>query len=167
MSRKMLVALGAVLFLLGPGLLGWAAEGYGYCGTKSCDGEHSGYGHHGETTGQYLHRILRDRKEIGLTPEQVTKLRAQLLDLTRKRIRAEAEIQVANLEAAALANDEKADLSAIEAKVKLSEDLEKELRMAAIKTKREAMAGLTPEQRTKGQAEHEKMMKEMRHSGNM
>jgi len=114
-----------------------------------------------ESTGHYIRHLLKHPKEIGLTADQVAKLKAIQLDLNRTRIKSEAEIQVAELELAALVEDEKADLSAIEAKVKQSEMLEVSLRMAAIKTKRDAVALLTPEQREKEKAEHEKMMKQM------
>jgi len=69
---------------------------------------------------------------------------------------------VAERELAALVEDEKADLSSIEAKVKQGATLEVGLRMAAIKAKRDATALLTPEQREKEKAEHEKMMREHR-----
>ena len=124
------------------------------------DRGHEGGAHH-ESTGHYLRHLLRHPKEIGLTADQVAKLKAIQLDLNRTRIKTEAEIQVAELELAALTEDEKADLSAIEAKVKQSEMLEVGLRMAAIKAKRDAVALLTPEQREKEKVEHEKMMRQM------
>jgi Spy/CpxP family protein refolding chaperone len=141
----------------------WADE------ERGCAKEHGGgyggpgygmMGHHGGT-GHYLRHLLMHQKEIGLSEEQVTKLKAIQLDLDRTRIRTEAEVQVAERELEALVHDEKSDLAAIEAKLKQSEGLEVGLRLAAIKTKREAMALLTPEQREKEKAEHEKMMKMM------
>ncbi|MBK9113542.1 MAG: hypothetical protein IPM88_18290 [Nitrospira sp.] len=75
----------------------------------------------------------------------------------------EADIQVAEREVKALNDDEKADLSAIEAKLKQSADVQIGLRVLSIKTRREALALLTPEQRAKEQAEHEKMMQQ--HTG--
>jgi Spy/CpxP family protein refolding chaperone len=54
--------------------------------------------------------------------------------------------------------DEKTDLSAHEAKVKQSEMLEVGLRMLAFKARRDGLAVLTPEQREKGKAAHEKRM---------
>ena len=118
-------------------------------------------GAHHESAGHYLRHLLKHPKEIGLTADQVAKLKAMQLDLNRTRIKAEADIQVAELELAAMTEDEKTDLSAIEAKVKQSEMLEVGLRMAAIKARRDAVALLTPEQREKEKAEHEKMMRQM------
>lgn len=150
------------VFLLSPGLpFAWADEEHG---RSMRDRGHEAATHH-ESSGHYLRHLLRHPKEIGLTVDQITKLKALQLDLNRTRIKAEAEIQVAELELAALAEDEKADLSVIEAKVKQSEMLEVGLRMAAIKAKRAALALLTPEQREKEQVEHERMM--MRMEGGM
>lgn len=112
------------------------------------------------TVGHYLRHLLKHPKEIGLSADQVTRLKAIQLDLNRTRIKTEADIQVAELELASLTEDEKADLAAIEAKVKQSEMLEVGLRVAAIKAKRDALALLTPEQREKEKAEHEKMMQQ-------
>jgi periplasmic protein CpxP/Spy len=158
MNAKLLVASCALILLLGPSLRSaWADEEHG----RSM--RHRGHeaSTHRESTGHYLRHLVRHAKEIGLTADQVAKLKTIQLDLNRTRIKTEAEIQVAELEMASLAEDEKADLSAIEAKVKQSEMLEVGLRMAAIKAKREAQALLTPEQREKEQAEHEKMMRQM------
>jgi Spy/CpxP family protein refolding chaperone len=115
---------------------------------------------HQESTGHYLRHLLKHHKEIGLSADQVARLKAMQLDLNRTRIKTEADIQVAELEVAALTEDEKAELSVIEAKVKQSEMLEAGLRVAAIKAKRDALALLTPEQREKEKAEHEKMMQQ-------
>lgn len=52
---------------------------------------------------------------------------------------------MAERELLALAEDEKTDLSALEAKVKQSEMLEVGLRMSAVKARRDALAVLTPE----------------------
>jgi periplasmic protein CpxP/Spy len=158
MNAKLLTVSCALIVLLGPSLRSaWADDEHGYSMRHR---GHEASTHH-ESTGHYLRHLLRHAKEIGLTADQVAKLKTIQLDLNRTRIKTEAEIQVAELEMAALAEDEKADLSAIEAKVKQSEMLEVGLRMAAIKAKREARALLTPEQREKEQAEHEKMMRQM------
>ena len=116
-------------------------------------------GMHGGTA-HFLRHLVKHQKEIGLSDEQVTKLKEMELNLDRTRIKAEADILVAEREHAALIEDEKSDLSAIEAKIKQSMDHQLALRMAVIKTKRDALALLTPEQRTKEKVEHEKMMQQ-------
>lgn len=145
-----------------------AGEGYGdksehgYSGRGGSHGGHGMAGPHG-STGHFLRHLLAHQKEIGLTGEQVGALKTMQLDLDRTRIKAEADILVAERELAALVEDEKTDLAAIEAKVKQSESMEAVLRVAAIKVKRDAIALLTPEQREKEKAEHAKEMRMMMH----
>jgi Spy/CpxP family protein refolding chaperone len=120
----------------------------------------SGMGRHFATTGHYLRHLLQHQDAIGLTDEQLKRLKALQLDLDKTRIRTEAEILVAERELKALVDDDKAELSAIEAKLKQSENLGTALRLAAIKVKREAVGLLNPDQRKKERLEHEKMMHE-------
>jgi protein CpxP len=110
----------------------------------------------------HLRHMLKHQQEIGLTEEQVKKLKTVELDYDRARIKADAEIRVAERELLALVEDEKTDLSVLEAKVKQSEMLEVGLRMSAFKARRDALAVLTPEQREKAKSSHEKRMQEMR-----
>ena len=160
MKASVLAETLAVMVILGFSLQpAWADEGYGQTGRGTMG---PGMGGHRDSTGHYLRHLVRHQKEIGLTAEQVAKLKAIQLDLDRTRIRTEAVVLVAERELAALVEDEKTNLSAIEAKVKQGATLEVGLRMAAIKAKRDALALLTPEQREKEKAEHEKMMREHR-----
>ncbi|MDE3226385.1 MAG: hypothetical protein KGN30_13345 [Nitrospirota bacterium] len=115
-------------------------------------------GHHGRTS-HFLHHLLKHQKEYGLTDEQVSKLKQLSLDFDRAQIRTEADMQVAERELRSLVHDEKADMAAIEAKVKESETFEIGLRVAAIKTKRDVWSLLTQEQRDKVKAEREKRMR--------
>ena len=160
MKKRLLIGIAAVLVLFaGPPL--WAdgphgeakeqGKGYGAHG-GGMKGRHGGGGH-------FLRHLLMHQKEIGLSEEQVGKIQALQLELDKTRIRTEAEIQLAERELHALIKDEKAELAAIEAKLKQGADLEVSLRLAAVKTRRDAMALLTPEQREKEKAEHDKMMK--------
>ena len=145
------------------------AEGYGKEGHAN-GGGHGAMGGHGmsgmmhSSSGHLIRHLLKHEKEIGLTAEQVAKLKDIQLNLDKTRIKSEADIQVAERELKALTDDEKSDLGAIEAKLKQSEDLQVGLRMTSIKTKREVLGLLTPEQRTKEQAEHEKMMQQHKDS---
>ncbi len=117
------------------------------------------------STGHLIRHLLKHEKEIGLTAEQVTKLKDMQLNLDKTRIKSEADIQIAERELRALTEDEKSDLGAIEAKLKQSEDLQIGLRMTSIKARRDVLALLTPEQRTKEKAEHEKMMQQHKDAG--
>ena len=116
-------------------------------------------------TGHMLRHMLKHEKDIGLNADQVAKLKQMQLELDKTRIKSEADIMIAQREVKAMVEDEKSDLGAIEAKLKQSEEMEVALRMAAIKTRREAMGLLTPEQREKEKAVHDKMMQE--HKGMM
>ncbi len=112
---------------------------------------HSGSGH-------LIRHLLHHEKALGLTADQVAKLKDIQLGLDKTRIKAEADIQIAERELKALTEDDKSDLGAIEAKLKQSEDLQIGLRMTSIKTHREVMGLLTPEQRAKEKSEHGKAM---------
>jgi Spy/CpxP family protein refolding chaperone len=147
----------------------WANEpGYGKAGYGGS--EHGAMRGHGmgmmhNSAGHLIRHLLKHEKEIGLTADQVTKLKEIQLNLDKTRIKSEADIQVAEREVKALTDDEKSDLGAIEAKLKQSEDLQVALRMTSIKTRRQVLGLLTPEQRQKEQAEHEKMMQQHKEGG--
>ena len=151
------------------GASGVRAEGYGKEGHAGSG--HSAMGGHGmggmmhSSTGHLIRHLLKHEKEIGLTAEQVAKLKDIQLNLDKTRIKAEADIQVAERELKALTDDEKSDLGAIEAKLKQSEDIQISLRLTSIKTKREVLGLLTPEQRAKEKAEHDKVMQEHKSAG--
>lgn len=148
----------------------WANDpSYGHGSGGGVHGARGGYGYgtsamHGGT-GQLIRHLLKHEKDIGLTAEQVAKLKELQLNLDRIRIKTEAEIQIAERELKALTDNEQSDLAAIEAKLRQSEELQVGLRMASIKTRREVMGVLTPEQRTKEQSEHEKVMEEHKGKG--
>ena len=149
----------SMIALLGLGVQpSLAGPDHGY--SHAYSSEHGPYeemiGHHPHSA-DHLRHLLTHQKEIGLTEEQVKKLKAIELDFDRARIRSDAEIHVAERELLALVEgEEQADLSKVEAKVKQSEMLEVGLRMSAFKARHEALAVLTPEQRAKGKAAHEK-----------
>ena len=164
MKGRLLIGMATMALVFG-GLPLWADEPHGKPHGESREGgkgygEHDGgmKGHHGGA-GHFMRHLLMHQKEIGLSEEQVGKIKALQLDLDKTRIRTEAEIQVAERELHTLVRDEKSDLAAIEAKLKQGAELEVGLRLASVKARREALALLSPEQREKEKAEHEKMMK--------
>ncbi len=132
--------------------------GYGYGGHGRMGGYGKSFAHGG--TGHLIRHLLKHEKDIGLTADQVAKLKELQLHLDKARIKAEADIQITEREIKALMEDEKADLAAIEAKLKQSADQRVALRMTAIKMRRDVLNVLTPEQREKEKSEHEKVMKE-------
>ena len=128
-GTRTIVTLGvASVFALTVGMsTAWANEpGYGKEGHGG--GGHSSMGGHGtsmmhNSTGHLIRHLLKHEQDIGLTAEQVTKLKDMQLNLDKTRIKTEADIQVAERELKSLTEDEKSDLGAIEAKLKQSGDL--------------------------------------------
>ncbi len=159
----LVISVTSMIALLGLGVqpsLADPEQGYSraYSSEHGCCEEMMG--HHAHPA-DHLRHLLQHQKEIGLTEEQVKNLKAIELDFDRAQIKSDAEIHVAERELLALVEEEKTDLSAIEAKVKQSEMLEVGLRMLAFKARHDALGVLTPEQREKGKAAHEKRMHEM------
>lgn len=151
---------------------------YGGHGDRSYGGHGEGYGRGGHGmgaammemmmhggTGHLIRHLLKHEKDIGLSSDQVTKLKDMQLNMDKTRIKMEADIQVTERELKALIEDEKSDLGAIEAKLKQSQDTQVGLRLASIKARREVLALLTPEQRTKQQAEHDRVMQQHKSMG--
>lgn len=112
---------------------------------------HGRYGH-GSGTSHLLRHLLKNKQEIGLTDEQITKLRAVALDADRARIRAEADAMVSERELRALMWDEKVQLPVIEAKVREKESFEATVRIVGIRARRDLIGVLTPEQQAKQKA---------------
>lgn len=154
------VVASACLFMVNTPSL-WANDpSYGHAGGGHGGGSAHGYGkgmmHSG--TGHLIRHLLKHDKDIGLTADQVAKLKDIQLNLDKARIKTEADIQIAERELKALTDNDQSDLAAIETKLRQSEDLQVGLRMTSIKTRRDVMGLLTPEQRAKEQSEHAKMM---------
>jgi periplasmic protein CpxP/Spy len=172
MKTNVVISVMGLIAMLGFGVQPSLADpdreySHAYSGEHGCCGammEHMGYmGHmgHDALSADHLRHLLKHQKEIGLTEEQVKKLKVIELDFDRGWIKSDAEIHVAERELLALVEDEKTDLSAIEAKVKQSGMLEIGLRIMMFKARHDALAVLTPEQREKGKAAHENRMRGM------
>jgi periplasmic protein CpxP/Spy len=148
--------------LLGVGIPSlWANDpSYGHGGGIHGGGHGYGKGMMHSGTGHLIRHLLKHEKDIGLTADQVSKLKEIQLNLDKARIKAEADIQIAERELKALTDNEQYDLAAIETKLRQSEDLQVGLRMTSIKTRRDVMGLLTPEQRAKEKSEHEKVMEQ-------
>lgn len=163
MNRQWIVGLGGAVCLVAATFLsGFADEGHG----KMRHGGHD-EDKQDDHSGHYLKHLLKHAKEIGLTPEQIAKLKAMQLDFKRTEVRLEADTKIAKLELHALMDDEQADLNTIQAKVEQLKKAEGASLFEAIKSKRSAMALLTPDQREKDRAHHEQMKSETRQGGGM
>jgi Spy/CpxP family protein refolding chaperone len=153
MKRGMKILLGAAA---GTMLLAMATPFAWADGGAACRGGGHAFGMarhdmsgHGSMTSHVLRNLLRHQQDLGLTDDQVTKLKVLALDQDRTRIRAHADVQVAERELRALVADEKTELSVIEAKINERESFEAKLSFLGIKAKRDLSAVLTPEQREK------------------
>jgi hypothetical protein len=167
MKRQWIVVLaGAVCLVAASFLSSLADEGHG--NMMHMHGSHD-QGEQDEHGAYYLQHLLKHGKEIGLSPEQISKLKAMQLDLNRTQARTEADIKIAKLELQAILEDEKVEFSMIQAKVDQLKKAEGALLLAAIKGKRDAKAMLTPDQRAKDRAQLEKMTSggEGEHRGGM
>jgi Spy/CpxP family protein refolding chaperone len=165
--KRIMVGIAAVVLLGGLSSVAWAEGGSGYWRSgahgigKAAYGHGYGFAQHGITGHGSAHRaahwLLKHQQDLGLTDEQVAKIKALSLDQDRARIRATADVKVAERELRSLVSDEKTELTAIEAKVKERAMLDANLHMIGIKAKRELAAVLSPEQREKQKAILERM----------
>lgn len=156
MMRRLCFGFGAVAVIVAVMVFPvYADEGHGMHGMMA-HGGHDQEGQH-DHGGHYLKHLLKHAKEIGLTSEQIGKLKAIQLDFKRSEARLEADAKIAKLELHALLDDEQVDLNAIKAKVEQLKKVEGACLFEAIKSTRTAMALLTPDQREKDRAYHEQM----------
>jgi len=165
MMRRLCLGFGGVVLLVAMTVFPvFADEGHGMMGHGGHDQEEQP-----DHSGHYLKHLLKHAKEFELTQDQITKLKAIQLDFKRSEARLEADTKVAKLELHALLEDEQADLNAIKAKVEQLKKAEGACLFEAIKSKRIAMALLTPDQREKDRAHREQMksQSEGQHGGGM
>jgi protein CpxP len=163
-TQWMVVTVG-VLCLIGASYpSSFAAQGHGQVQHDGHDQEEQD-----DHSAHYLKHLLKQAKEIGLTQEQIGKLKTLQLEFKRTEARLEADVKIAKLDLQALLEDEKADLGAIQAKVGQLKNSEGACLFAAIKSKHNAMALLTPDQREKDRAHREAMKSEHQgqHGGGM
>jgi protein CpxP len=153
-GMKMLLGVAAGTVLLGITIPFAWADGGAVCrgGGHAFGMARHGMSGQGGMTSHVLRNLLRHQQDLGLTDDQVTKLKVLALDQDRAQIRAHADVRVAERELRALVTDEKTELSVIEAKIKERESFEAKLSFMGIKAKRDLYAVLTPEQREKRKA---------------
>ena len=167
MKRQWVVVLGGVACLVAATFLsGLTDEAQGRMMHDQMHGGHD-QEEQDDHSAHYLKHLLKHAKEIGLTPEQISKVKALQLDFKRSEARLEADAKVAKLELQALMEDEQTDLTAIQAKVDQLKKAEAACLFTAIKSKRTAMALLTPDQREKDRAVHEQMKSGSQHGDGM
>ena len=102
-----------------------------------------------EHSDHFLRHALAYQGELGLTQEQNGKLGVIHQALKQDEVKALADMRTIQGHLFPLLHDDKADLTAIEARFKQMESLRTGAHLTAVKATREAQAVLTPEQRTK------------------
>ncbi len=93
--------------------------------------------------------MLQLRQQLGLSAEQVSKLRALRSEFEKEAIRVGAEIRVIEVDLDDLLEQEKVDLGKVEAAIRKEETLRGNQRISRIKTIESGKALLTVEQRDK------------------
>ena len=143
----------------GSGVHGESAH-HGAKGMHGGSGMHSGSsrhmgGHQSATT--FIDHILKFKDGMAITDQQESQLNTIKTAYKRSRIKMKAEVELANLDLHEVLKDENADLSDIETKLKQVHSLKADLYLASIKAKRDAKGVLTPEQRSRMKAVHDRI----------
>jgi len=121
-------------------------------GSNPMDGPGSGPGAPSPAERPLISIMLHHRTEIGLTPDQVTKLESLRDAFAHEAIRRDADIRIAELDLQGLLAAEPVDMAKVEAKVRQLAQLRADLRVARLKTIEQGKAILTPEQKTRLQS---------------
>jgi Spy/CpxP family protein refolding chaperone len=93
--------------------------------------------------------MLHHRNELGLSPEQVSRLETLRGEFSKEAIRRDADIRIAELDLATLLEQEPVDLAKVEPKVRELAQLRADFRIARLRAIEQGKAVLTPEQRTR------------------
>jgi Spy/CpxP family protein refolding chaperone len=93
--------------------------------------------------------MLHHRTELGLSPDQVTRLETLRGDFTREAIRRGADIRIGELDVASLLEQDAVDLAKAETKMREVAQLRADLRIARLRAVEQGKAVLTSEQRTR------------------
>ena len=107
---------------------------------------------------------LRNQKELGLSPQQVTSLQQLGMDAGRASIKRRSDGQLAKLDLFGLLRAEPVDMAKVEAKIRDIERLKADGAIARIRTNEAAKAQLTPEQKEKLKAMWTSRMQQQRRS---
>lgn len=93
--------------------------------------------------------MLRNREKLGLSDDQVRRMEQLRTDFEKESIRKEADIRVADMDLDSLLDADKLDMAKVEAKIRETEKLRADLRLARIRTIEKAKELLTADQRKK------------------
>jgi Heavy-metal resistance len=93
--------------------------------------------------------MLQRRADLGLTPEQVTRLEGLRDGFAREAIRRDADLRIAELDLQALLDQDPLDMTKVETKVREVAQLHADLRITRLRTIEQGKALLTPEQKAR------------------
>ncbi len=99
-----------------------------------------------------ISQMLSQKEALGLSAEQVRKLEQLRDGFERQSIRNDADVRIIELDIAALLENDPVDLTQLEAKMRASEKLRTDLRVARIHAIEQARGLLNAEQKKKFQA---------------
>jgi hypothetical protein len=139
---------GGMMHQMGCCQMGHGMQG---CG-KMCSGMGKCCGKMGDCGGMGCCKkdfFLCCKKELELSEKQVTELKGLKMDFQKGKIRAEADLKIAELELKDVMHDDDAPIKDIEAKLKAAAKLKTDMKLSHIKAFRKAKALLTPEQMEK------------------
>jgi Spy/CpxP family protein refolding chaperone len=131
----------------GPGP-GRGPGGPGMHGERGGWQRHAGR-HHMRRGRSIIFMALRNQKELGLSPQQVSSLQQMGMDAARAGIKRRADVQLARLDLMSLMRAEPVDMAKVEAKIRDIEKLKADGAIGRIRTNEAAKAQLTPDQREK------------------
>ncbi len=89
--------------------------------------------------------MLRYQDELGLTSQQITRLKQLRADFERESIRKDADLRIAQRDLDALLDAERIDVAQAESKIRDIERLRADLQIARIRTIEQGKAELSPE----------------------
>lgn len=105
--------------------------------------------HHMRRGRSIIFMALRNQKELGLSPQQVSSLQQMGMDAARAGIKRRADVQLARLDLMSLMRAEPVDMAKVEAKIRDIEKLKGDGAIARVRTNEAAKAQLTADQREK------------------
>ena len=125
----------------GPGMGGPGRGGPGMQSERGRGGwqKHAGHGHMRRGR-SIVFMALRNQKELGLSPQQVSSLQQLGMDAGRASIKRRADGQLAKLDLFALMKAEPVDMAKVEAKIRDMERLKADGAIARIRTNEAAKA---------------------------
>jgi Spy/CpxP family protein refolding chaperone len=91
--------------------------------------------------------MMKVAKKIGLTEDQMMKMRDVMMNMKREKIKLRSEAELAKLDLKSMMMQDKPDMAAIEQKVMDMSKLKAQMHMAWIKAMMEMKGSLTDEQR--------------------